>query len=128
VEDPVFGVRLRKTGARVPVVLSHGETQRLFEALGNPAPEPEPEKAEKLAQGAEAPKAKKHEPRYGLVARLQYGAGLRLSEVVRLRVKDVDLDRGTVTVRQGKGDKDCLGCRLPAPSPFGLPLAGCLAA
>ena len=41
-----------------------------------------------------------------MAARLQYGAGLRLSEVVRLRVKDIDLDRGTVTVRQGKGDKD----------------------
>ena len=31
---------------------------------------------------------------------------MRLSEVVRLRVKDVDLERGTVTVRGGKGDKD----------------------
>lgn len=44
--------------------------------------------------------------RYGLVARVQYGAGLRLSEVTRLRIKDVDLERGTVTVRCGKGDKD----------------------
>ena len=41
-----------------------------------------------------------------MAARLQYGAGLRLSELVRLRVQDVDLERGTVTVRQGKGDKD----------------------
>ncbi|MBL9157182.1 MAG: tyrosine-type recombinase/integrase, partial [Verrucomicrobiales bacterium] len=62
--------------------------------------------------------------RYGLAARLQYGAGLRLSEVVRLRIKDIDLDRRTVTVRLGKGDKDCLRHRLPVPSPFGLPLAG----
>jgi len=31
---------------------------------------------------------------------------LRLSELVRLRVQDVDVGRGTVTVRQGKGDKD----------------------
>jgi integrase len=43
---------------------------------------------------------------HGLAARLQYGAGLRLSELVRLRIKDVDLGRGTVTVRCGKGDKD----------------------
>ncbi len=44
--------------------------------------------------------------RYELAARLQYGAGLRLSELVRLRVQDVDVGRGTVTVRGGKGDKD----------------------
>jgi site-specific recombinase XerD len=37
---------------------------------------------------------------------LQYGAGLRLSELVRLRIQDVDVGRGTVTIRRGKGDKD----------------------
>jgi site-specific recombinase XerD len=108
-EEPVFNVKLKKTGARVPVVLSEGETQRLFEALENPDPGPEPDDAvaaESELPSAAAPKPKKHHARYGLVARLQYGAGLRLSEVVRLRIKDVDLDRGTVTVRLGKGDKD----------------------
>ncbi len=99
-EDPVFNVRLRKTGARVPVVLSQGETNRLFAALDPPAKVPSHEKVAKPA------KAEKQAAPYGLAARLQYGAGLRLSELVRLRVKDVDLDRGTVTVRQGKGDKD----------------------
>jgi integrase len=44
--------------------------------------------------------------RHGLAARLQYGSGLRLSELLRLRIKDVDSARGTVTVRCGKGDKD----------------------
>jgi integrase len=124
-EDPIFNVRLRKTGARVPVVLSQGETKRLLDALEKPASESDGEMA---ASGPKVPNPKKHIPRYGLVARLQYGAGLRLSEVVRLRVKDIDLERGTVTVRLGKGDKDCLGRRLTAPSPFGLPAAGCLAA
>jgi integron integrase len=42
----------------------------------------------------------------GLVLRLQYGTGLRLMEALRLRVKDLDLDRRTLTVRQGKGRKD----------------------
>jgi integrase len=35
-----------------------------------------------------------------------YGSGLRLTELLRLRIKDVDLDRLRVTVRAGKGDKD----------------------
>ena len=82
IEEPVFQVKLRKTGTRVPVVLSKAETQRVFAKL-------------------EAPGG-----RYKLAAMLQYGAGLRLTELMRLRIKDVDLERGTVTVRAGKGDKD----------------------
>ena len=89
VEEPVFNVKLRKTGTRIPVVLAKPETERLFEKLD------EPPKVPNCTHG-----------RYGLAARLQYGAGLRLSELVRLRIKDVDLGRGTVTVRMGKGDKD----------------------
>src|SRR5690606_39018468 len=41
-----------------------------------------------------------------LMAMLMYGAGLRLLECCRLRVKDVDLDRNQLVVRRGKGDKD----------------------
>ena len=43
-----------------------------------------------------------------LMGELMYGGGLRLMELLRLRVKDVDLPRGQVTVRGGKGDKDRL--------------------
>jgi integron integrase len=43
---------------------------------------------------------------HGLMARLLYGTGMRLMECVRLRIKDVDFARGTITVRSGKGDKD----------------------
>jgi integron integrase len=42
----------------------------------------------------------------GLIARLQYGSGLRLMECLRLRVKDLDLERGELLVRFGKGGKD----------------------
>ena len=41
-----------------------------------------------------------------LIAGLLYGSGLRLMELARLRVKDVDMDLNTLTVRSGKGDKD----------------------
>ena len=35
-----------------------------------------------------------------------YGGGLRVSEVVRLRVSDIDAQRGMIRVEQGKGRKD----------------------
>ncbi len=46
------------------------------------------------------------EPPFRLIGELLYGAGLRLSEAVSLRVKDVDLDRRQITVRRGKGERD----------------------
>lgn len=73
-----------KRPVRVPLVLSCGEVRQLLCAIdGLPTTEP-----------------------YGLIARLMYGAGLRLLEACRLRIKDIDLARGQLTVRQGKGDKD----------------------
>jgi integron integrase len=41
-----------------------------------------------------------------LIASLLYGAGLRVMECLRLRVKDVDLEYRQILVRDGKGDKD----------------------
>ena len=41
-----------------------------------------------------------------LMTELLYGAGLRLLEVCRIRVKDVDFDRRQIVVRDGKGEKD----------------------
>ena len=41
-----------------------------------------------------------------LMAKLLYGAGLRLMECVRLRIKDVDFDNHQIIVRDGKGGKD----------------------
>lgn len=41
-----------------------------------------------------------------LMASLTYGGGLRLLECLRLRVKDLDLERGELVVRDGKGQKD----------------------
>jgi integron integrase len=41
-----------------------------------------------------------------LVTSLLYGSGLRLMEALRLRVKDLAIERGEVIVREGKGGKD----------------------
>lgn len=42
----------------------------------------------------------------GLMARLLYGSGMRLMEIITLRVRDVDFDRKEIVVRNGKGAKD----------------------
>ena len=65
----------------VPTVLSKDEVRRMFEQLEGTA---------------------------RLMAELMYGAGLRLSELLRLRVKDVDLERLQLSVHAGKGNKDRL--------------------
>jgi integrase len=39
----------------------------------------------------------------GLMIRTIYGTGMRLMECLRLRVKDVDFDRGALYIRAGKG-------------------------
>jgi integron integrase len=44
--------------------------------------------------------------KYLLMARLLYGTGLRIAECCTLRVRDIDLGRGQIIVREGKGDKD----------------------
>lgn len=48
------------------------------------------------------------EGRHRLMANLLYGAGLRLMECVRLRVKDLDFEYRQITIRDGKGQKDRL--------------------
>ncbi len=41
-----------------------------------------------------------------LITQLLYGSGLRITECLRLRVQDLDFDRGEIVVRMGKGGKD----------------------
>lgn len=49
-----------------------------------------------------------------LIASLLYGSGLRLLESLHLRIKDIDFARRSLTVREGKGDKDRVTL-LPEP-------------
>lgn len=73
------GLQYPKGQTRLPVVLSQDETRALLAATsGTP----------------------------GLILRLLYGTGMRMMEALRLRVKDLDLARQVITVREGKGGKD----------------------
>ncbi len=73
------GVVRAKRSVRLPVVLTRDEVRAILgELRGTP----------------------------WLMVSLMYGAGLRLLECARLRVKDVDFARGEITVRDGKGRKD----------------------
>lgn len=49
----------------------------------------------------------------GLIIKLLYGTGMRIKECLRLRIKDVDLARRQITIREGKGQKDRI-TMLPA--------------
>jgi len=68
-----------KRSARIPVVLTTTEVRAVLAHM--PAP-------------------------YDLLVRLLYGSGMRIGEATRLRVKDVDLERRSIVVRDGKGAKD----------------------
>jgi integron integrase len=59
-----------------------------------------------------------------LVVGLLYGGGLRLTEALQLRIKDLDLDRGEMMVRDGKGAKDRL---TVLPAALAVPLRAHLA-
>lgn len=77
--DRIEGVVRARKPQRLPTVLSRPEVAALLSEL----------------DGA---------PR--LVAQLLYGGGMRLNEVLNLRVKDIDFDRREITIREGKGKKD----------------------
>jgi integrase/recombinase XerD len=81
--------------------------QRPLEALHLPSPKKERRLPAVLGKEAVLSllSAIKNEKHRALVV-LTYGSGLRVSELVRLRVDDLEPDRGTLRVRKGKGKKD----------------------
>lgn len=48
----------------------------------------------------------KVEGKYHLIASILYGCGLRINEALKLRIKDINLDNGTLFIFRGKGRKD----------------------
>ena len=51
---------------------------------------------------------------YKLMIEIIYGGGLRLTECLKLRIKDIDFQNNIITVRSGKGDKDRQTLYVPA--------------
>ena len=74
-----FDFEHARVGKRLPVVFSRNEAHNVISKL----------------QGE-----------FHLMASLLYGSGLRLSECLQLRVKDIDFDLREILVRGGKGDND----------------------
>lgn len=75
-----------KIPKKLPVVLSKREVRRMIEVTRN--------------------------SKHRLLIQLMYGCGLRVSEAVKIKIRDLDLDRRILTVRKGKGNKDR---QLPIP-------------
>lgn len=75
-----INLRFAKRSVKLPVVLTREEIQRLLDKISN--------------------------EKHYLIAALAYGAGLRISEVINLRVRDLLLDEGTIHIKEAKGRKD----------------------
>lgn len=73
-------IQSAKKNKRLPVVLSRNEIRQIIEVTKN--------------------------TKHKLLLSLTYGAGLRVSEVVALKVRDIDLNELTIHIKQAKGQKD----------------------
>ncbi|MHA1595983.1 MAG: site-specific tyrosine recombinase/integron integrase [Candidatus Baldrarchaeia archaeon] len=78
--NPAADVKRPKLEKKLPVVLTPDEVRRLIDAADN--------------------------PRDKLIIRMLYVTGLRVSELVNLRVEDIDFEECVIMVRMGKGKKD----------------------
>ncbi len=73
-------IKFAKTSKKLPVVLSRPEIEKIINSIEN----------------------KKHK----LIVALSYGAGLRVSEAINLKIKDINLDELTIHLKGAKGDRD----------------------
>jgi integrase len=86
---PSFDVQLvvPKRAQRIPELLTREEVHRILDACSN--------------------------AKHRMLLQITYGCGLRVSEVVLLKVRDIDGERGLLRVEQGKGAKDRLVILAP---------------
>lgn len=75
-----LGLKFAKRSQKLPVVLSREEIKSLMAAIKN--------------------------TKHKLIIALAYGAGLRISEVVNLKIKDISLEELTIHLKNAKGNKD----------------------
>lgn len=94
--DNVDAIRAKEV-RKLPVVLSNDEVHRIVELLNPP---------------------------FRTMIQLAWGSGMRKMEILRLRIKDVDFDRQSITIREGKGRKDRITV-LPKCAIEGLQQAIC---
>jgi integron integrase len=87
-------IRWAKKRQHLPVVLTRNEVSEVFRNL-------------------------KRGSQQKLIAGLLYGCGLRLTEALQLRVKDIDFGQGIIIIRDGKGEKDRA---VPLPKLLAAPL------
>lgn len=90
---PDRSLSTKASSAFCPRIFNHSEVQQLLQAV------------DQLTPNARAPLRHLVMP---AIFRLLYGCGFRVNEVLHLRVCDVDLDRGVLTVREAKFGKDRL--------------------
>lgn len=79
-EETDFHIPARPRCRRLPLLMSRKEIRRLFAAVNN--------------------------PKHRALLKTVYGAGLRVSEVVKLQPEHIESSRGLIRVEQGKGRKD----------------------
>ena len=77
-----LNIKYSKRAEKLPLVLSKEEVRKLIESISN--------------------------PKHKLMISLLYGTGLRASELLNLKIRDLELDKNYGFVRNGKGNKDRL--------------------
>lgn len=76
----IIDIKFAKTASKLPIVLSRTEIGKMIDSIKN--------------------------PKHKLLISLSYGAGFRVSEVINLKNKDIDLEELTIHIKSAKGNKD----------------------